>query len=105
MQQRLAEFERLLIRVLLGLGENGYGMTIRRESERAARRPVTLGSVYWVLDRLEQRGLVSSYYANPTAIRGGRPRRYFQVARKGESPTIPGATSRDWQLIQVRQVP
>jgi len=79
MQQRLADFERLLIRALLGLGDNGYGMTIRRESERVARRPVTLGSVYWVLDQLEERGLVSSHHGNPTAIRGGRPRRYFQI--------------------------
>ena len=74
MQQRLAEFERLLIRALLGLGDNGYAMTIRRESERVARRRVTLGSACWVLDPPEERGLVSSYHCNPTASRGGRPR-------------------------------
>lgn len=77
--ERLDEFEQLLIQVLLGLGEIAYGMTIRRESERTAGRHVTLGSVYWTLDRLEEKGLVSSFYGNPAPIRGDRPRRYFKV--------------------------
>ena len=80
----LGEFEQLVILALLRLGKNAYGMTARRELQRIARRPVTLGAVYATLDRLEEKGLVSSWHADPAPGRGGHPRRYFQVEPAGE---------------------
>jgi PadR family transcriptional regulator, regulatory protein PadR len=42
-----------------------------------------LGSVYAALERLEDRGLVTSAVGDPTPERGGRAKKYFQVTRKG----------------------
>jgi DNA-binding PadR family transcriptional regulator len=80
----LGEFEQLVILALLRLGDESYGMTVRRELERTAGRKVTIGSVYGTLERLEEKGLVSSWHGDPDPVRGGRARRYFQVEAEGE---------------------
>ena len=81
----LGEFEQLVILALLRLGDDGYGMNVRRELEKTAGREVTFGTVYGTLDRLEEKGYVSSWHADPEPVRGGRARRYFQVEPEGEA--------------------
>lgn len=91
----LGEFEQLVILALLRLGENAYGMTVRRELEETAQRAVTLGSVYATLDRLEEKGLVRSRHSDPDPSRGGHPRRYFKVEPVGEQ-----ALARSREMMQ-----
>jgi len=91
-REYLGEFEQLVVLALLRLGANAYGMTVRRELEQTAKRPVTLGAVYATLDRLEEKGLVSSWHTDPDPSRGGHPRRYFKVEPAGEQAL---ATSRE----------
>ena len=80
----LGEFEQLVILALLRLGEDAYGMNVRRELEHTAGRHVTFGTVYGTLDRLEAKGYISSWHADPEPVRGGRARRYFAVSPEGE---------------------
>jgi PadR family transcriptional regulator, regulatory protein PadR len=79
----LGEFELMVMLALIRLGDNAYGVPISREIEASTGREVVVGSVYAALDRLEQKGLVSSSLGEPTAERGGRAKRYFQVTPKG----------------------
>lgn len=83
MRTYLGEFEQLLLLALLRLGETGYGVTIRREIESRTGRKVSPGAVYTALDRLERRGLVSSWLGEPTAVRGGKRKRYYQLEPAG----------------------
>ena len=80
----LGEFEQLVMLALLRLGDQAYGMTIRREIEERARRSVAIGAVYATLDRLQSKGYVRSEVAEPTAERGGRAKRYFRLEANGE---------------------
>jgi DNA-binding PadR family transcriptional regulator len=57
---------------------------MRREIEERTGRPVSLGAIYPTMDRLEERGLVSSRMGPPTGKRGGRSRRYFRLEPAGE---------------------
>lgn len=66
------------------VGDGAYGMKVRRELVATARRSVTIGSVYGTLERLEEKGLVSSWRGEPDPVRGGRARRYFRVEPSGE---------------------
>ncbi|HJU64399.1 MAG TPA: PadR family transcriptional regulator, partial [Gemmatimonadaceae bacterium] len=61
----------------------GYGMSIRREIERRTGRAVSIGAVYATLDRLENKGYVSSRTGEPTAERGGRAKRLFAMQPAG----------------------
>ncbi len=80
----LGEFEQLVILALLRLGKDAYGMSVRRELEHTADRHVTFGTVYGTLDRLEAKGYIRSWHADPEPVRGGRARRYFEVEPEGE---------------------
>jgi len=79
----LGEFEQLLLFALLRLGDEAYGVTIRQEIEARTARPVPVGQVYTVLQRLEDRGLVISRQGEPTAERGGRRKRYYRLEPAG----------------------
>ncbi len=79
----LGNFELMVMLVLIRLGEDAYGVPISRELEQQTRREVALGSVYAALERLQEKGFVSSTLGNPTAERGGRAKRYFRVTARG----------------------
>jgi len=83
MTPHLGEFEQLLLFALLRLEDDAYGVTIRREIERRTSRSVAVGAVYTALQRLEDRGLVSSRIGEPTAERGGRRKRYYRLEPAG----------------------
>jgi DNA-binding PadR family transcriptional regulator len=77
------EFELMVMLALMRIGENAYGVPICREIEEHSRREVVVGSVYATLERLEQKGFVSSELGEPTAERGGRAKKYFHITSKG----------------------
>lgn len=79
----LGEFELHVLAALLRLGDEAYGVTIRREIEARAGRPASIGSVYATLDRLEAKGLVTFADSSPVAERGGRVRKFVRVTPAG----------------------
>lgn len=79
----LGEFELMVMLVLLHLGDQAYGVSVSRELEKQRGREVSLGSIYAALDRLEQKGLISSSLGDPTPDRGGKAKRYFRVTQEG----------------------
>jgi PadR family transcriptional regulator len=75
----LGEFEQLVLLACLHLAEAAYAVPIIAEIEERTGRAVSHAHVYVALRRLEKRGLVTSYLADSTPERGGRPKRYFEV--------------------------
>ena len=58
-------------------------MAVRREIEANSNRSVSLGAIYATLDRLEEKGLVSSALGQSTRERRDRARRFFKVRAPG----------------------
>ena len=79
----LGEFEHIVLLALIRLGEDAYGVTVRREIEARTERGVSIGAIYATLDRMEAKGLVRSRVGEPTAARGGRAKRYFLITTRG----------------------
>jgi len=79
----LGELEQLVLLAILQCGDNAYTVPIRTVLAERSGRHVSRGALFTSLDRLETKGLVSSLMGEALAIRGGRPRRYFAVARPG----------------------
>jgi DNA-binding PadR family transcriptional regulator len=79
----LGEFEQLLLLAIVRLGDEAYGVTIRREIESRTGREIAIGALYTALDRLERKGFVRSAMSEPTAERGGRSRRHFRIKPAG----------------------
>jgi PadR family transcriptional regulator PadR len=99
----LGEFEQLVMLAVLRLGDGASGMTVRRELDVRARRAGTIGSVYGTLERLEEKGLLSSRRGQPDPVRGGRARRYFRVEPPGEAALREARerTERMWEGVEL----
>lgn len=76
-------FELLVLLALIRLGDEAYGVPISEAIEESSGKEVALGSVYITLERLEQKGFVSSRLGEPTAERGGRAKTYFRITARG----------------------
>ena len=83
MPSHLGELEQLVLLALLRLGRDGYGVTVREELARQAGRPMSLGTVYKTLLRLEAKGLVAAHIGEPTPERGGRRKKHYAVTGAG----------------------
>jgi DNA-binding PadR family transcriptional regulator len=83
MGRTLGSFEQLVLLAILRAGEEAYGVSVHEEIERVTGRETTPGALYRALDRLEERGLVSSGMGKPTDERGGRRRRTLAVTPAG----------------------
>jgi len=81
----IGQFEQSVLAAVLALGDNAYGVTIHARVEELSRpKRVSPGAVYATLDRLEDKGLVTSWLSEPTAERGGRSKRYYRLEVAGE---------------------
>lgn len=67
------------------MGEEAYGVGIKREIEERLERKVSIGALHTALQRMTDKGLVSSQLGEATAERGGKRKRYFEVTADGEA--------------------
>jgi DNA-binding PadR family transcriptional regulator len=65
------------------LGDEAYGLAIRRDLAERMDRDYSVGAVYTTLQRLEDKGLLKSRSGEPLPVRGGRSRRHFTLTATG----------------------
>jgi PadR family transcriptional regulator, regulatory protein PadR len=82
-REYLGEFEQVVLMALLHLGEEGYGLTVRREIKKRTGRNASLGALYSALNRMESKGYVASWLGDPTPQRGWKSKRYFRIEPAG----------------------
>ncbi|WP_128548666.1 PadR family transcriptional regulator [Larkinella soli] len=81
---QLGEFEELVLLTIALLYDDAYSVAVVEELGRRLERPMSLGAVHRTMQRLEEKGLVSSRFGEATAERGGRRKRLFVVTTTGE---------------------
>jgi PadR family transcriptional regulator, regulatory protein PadR len=79
----LGEFELLALLSTMSLGDRAYPVAIAADIEQRTGRTASRTTVLITLERLEDKGLVRSWYGDPTPVRGGRPKRFFQLKPGG----------------------
>lgn len=79
----LGEFEEVVLLAVAVLTPQAYSVAIAEELEQQTGRSITTGAVHAALQRLEQKGLVSSLMGDATPQRGGRRKRIFTVTVAG----------------------
>ncbi len=100
----LGEFEQIVLLAILRVGESAYGVTIRSEIELRTGRDPSPGALYTTLDRLEEKGFVTSRMGDPTPQRGGRAKRFFEVTGTGIEAVARAQTSYQ-RLLEGLQLP
>ncbi len=79
----LGEFEEIVLLTVGVLAGEAYGLSITEELEKETGRSVSLSAVHAALQRLQEKGMVSSHMGGATAERGGRRKRFFTVTLAG----------------------
>jgi DNA-binding PadR family transcriptional regulator len=82
-RELLGHFELLVLLALLRVGEEAYGVPVANEISESTGKRAILASVYNTLERLAEKGLVTSTVGEPTSERGGRAKRYFTITTEG----------------------
>ena len=98
----LGQFEQLILTAILTLRDDAYGVSIHAKAQELARpKEISLGAVYVTLDRLEDKGYLSSWLADPTPERGGRAKRFYRLEALGERVLNDSAITakRVWQEV------
>ena len=80
----LGEFEEVVLLTVAILGESAYAVTITQELENKTGRLVGFSSVHTTLQRMEEKGYLTSVMGGATAERGGRRKRFFVVTALGQ---------------------
>jgi PadR family transcriptional regulator PadR len=65
------------------LGDDAYGLAVRHDLSERAGRDYSVGAIYTTLQRLEDKGLLTSRASEPLPVRGGRSRRHFRLTGAG----------------------
>ena len=81
--ERLGEFEEFTFLAVRALGGNTYAVPIQQYVEKVTGRPISLGSIYAALARLEQKGFLRSTMSEAVAQRGGKSKRVYAVTPSG----------------------
>jgi DNA-binding PadR family transcriptional regulator len=80
----LGEFEQLVLLAILRLGEDATGSAIRAAVQEGSRRTVWIGAVYTTLQRMADKGLVTSTIAE-SRTSGERKRKVFGLSAEGQA--------------------
>lgn len=79
----LGEFEEVVLLAVGILGDDAYGVSVRKEIERQTKRPVNIGAVHTALHRLQEKGCLKSKFGEATLMRGGKRKRIFSITAYG----------------------
>lgn len=80
----LGALELAILLTVARLGEDAYGLAVRRDVAARLQRDYSVGAIYTTLERLEAKGFVVSRMTAPLPVRGGRSRRQFRVTAAGQ---------------------
>lgn len=83
-------------------GDEAYGMQVRREIEQVTGRDLAIGAVYSTLDRLEEKGLLTSRRSPGV----GQSRRRFALSPSGAKALAQTRAMRDrlWDGVPLQRL-
>lgn len=79
----LGTLELATLLAVVRLRDKAYGLAIKRDLAARTGRDYSVGALYTTLQRLEDKGLLTSRHSDPLPVRGGRSRRHFTLTGAG----------------------
>ncbi len=80
----ISRSEEYILLAIVRLRESAYGVAIRNRLKQDTGETWAFGAVHVMLSRLEKKGLLESYLAEPTPQRGGRSKRIYTMTSLGK---------------------
>lgn len=84
----LTRAEEILLLTIWRLQHEAYGVKIRELVESQTGQQMAFGAIFVTLDRMVKNDLLTSYLTEPTAERGGRSKRIYQLTSEGKTALV-----------------
>ncbi|MHA7128229.1 PadR family transcriptional regulator [Algoriphagus namhaensis] len=81
----LGELEELILLTVGILDQEAYGVSVLEEIKSQTGRKVNISAIHTVLNRLEDKGFLTSQMGGATEERGGRRKRLFRISDDGRA--------------------
>jgi DNA-binding PadR family transcriptional regulator len=81
--KELTRMEEMVITAIFRLGETAYGVKIKKEIQRITGREYLYSTLYSTFEQLVRKGHIVKQFGDPTAVRGGKRKVFFQLTRDG----------------------
>ena len=82
--KELTKSEELLLLTIWRIGENAYGVALKRKIKNDTGKDIPYGTLYFLLDQLTVKEYVYKVEGEPTPERGGRSKTYFRITPEGK---------------------
>ena len=79
----ISRSEEFLLLAVWRLKDDAYGVKIRKQLKQATGKTWAYGALFVMLQRLEKKGYLSSYFTDPSSYRGGKSKRIFRLTDQG----------------------
>jgi len=101
-KSKLGDFEETLLLIVGILRDEAYAFKISEEFEVQTKRTTSIGAVHSTLERLGKKGFLKSSMGKPTAERGGRRKRIYEITALGNKAL---EANRDLKIWLWKQYP
>jgi len=79
----LTKTEEIILISIWRLKKNAYGVTIKKEIKEIANREYLYSTLYTTLDQLVNKKYISKRYGDPSPVRGGKRKIFFDIKKSG----------------------
>ena len=79
----LSKLEEVVMIAVLRLGDDAYGVEIKTKVKEILGKEHFYSTLYTTFHQLVQKGYITKHFGEPTAVRGGKRKVYFQLTQSG----------------------
>ena len=80
----ITRLEEVILMSIWRLKDNAYGVTINKEVSERSNKKYSIGALYFSLDQLHKKELVTKDIGDPTPERGGRSKIFYRLTPAGK---------------------
>lgn len=84
----LTRSEEMLLLAVHKLQDEAYGVKIKELLKELVGKDHAFGALFVQLDRLSEKGLLTSSLSDPTPERGGRSKRIYKLTSRGKKALV-----------------
>lgn len=81
----LTRQEEIFLLAIWRLGDDAYGVRIRKQVDEMTGKKLSYGALYFTLDQIFKKGYVSRTQGDPTPVRGGCAKIFYHVTNEGKA--------------------
>lgn len=79
----ISKAEEMVLLAIWRLGEEAYGVSIRKQIRQDTKKDYTYGTLYGLLRQMERKGYIRKIKGDPLPKKGGRSKTYFKLTPMG----------------------